>query len=122
MLSNNFNLQVSKNDDDILNLMIYNSLLINDIIIIIKEKIMLLDIKNKWDEYLLGLILKNNFRKLLLTYFAVNSVKIQLIVLLQLDITKQKSFHYKINFIMVSKQYPQELLKSRIKATYFPED
>lgn len=43
---NNFNLQVSKNDNDILNLMIYNSLLINDIIIIIKEKIMLLDIKN----------------------------------------------------------------------------
>jgi hypothetical protein len=50
---NNFNLQVSKNDDDILNLMIYNSLLINDIIIIIKEKIMLLDIKNK-EEYIVN--------------------------------------------------------------------
>jgi len=44
---NNLNLQVSKNDDDILNLMIYNTLLINDIIIIIKEKLVLLDFKNK---------------------------------------------------------------------------
>jgi len=50
---NNFNLHVSKNDDNILNLMIFNSLLINDIIIIIKEKIMLLDIKNK-EEYIVN--------------------------------------------------------------------
>lgn len=50
---NNFNLQLLKKNDDILNLMIYNTLLINDIIIIIKEKIMLLDIKNK-EEYIVN--------------------------------------------------------------------